>query len=363
MGSKAPRYFDGLDGLRGVAALAVVVHHSHRILGFQPLPHGYLAVDFFFILSGFVIAHAYQAKLASNMSLVQFAKARFDRLYPMLFLGIVAGGVGFSFRQGVAWIDVAPAMAAQLVLLPAPFLHGPDATMWALNPPAWSLFWEVAASLAFALFLARASDRALRWLWLGFAACLIVVGFRWTMVSVGFEAKNALCGIPRTGVSFTLGVILWRAFDAGAMDRWMRRPSLAMVALLLLGVFAIPQPTAVVDAILVLVVLPLLLIAGVLSLNSSCLWNWLGRVSYPLYLIHFPVLFVFQAFLLRGAGLAERFAWFAIYLVVALIAALLITVLWDEPVRRKIRDARLARKGGDDRAASFGGAMFSQGLP
>lgn len=330
-------HFGGLDGLRGVAAMAVAANHAYRLLGFQLLAHGYMAVDFFFMLSGFVISHAYQERLGRDMTLARFVQARVDRLYPMVILGVGAGALALG--MGLGWQAVLPAALLQFLLLPAPFLHAYDDFIWPLNPPAWSLFWEVLASLAFGLFLFRASNRVLAGIFLGFALWLGAVALRWSTVEVGYVAANALEGLPRTAVSFTLGMLLWRCCKAGLLGRFRDRPApgLWLIAALLTAVFLIPGRSGYVDMLLILVILPGLLLAGVLSGAASGVWSWAGRISYPLYLVHFPILFALQPFLRSEMSAAERGLWFAGYLAAALLAGWLAAVCWDEPVRRALR--------------------------
>jgi peptidoglycan/LPS O-acetylase OafA/YrhL len=82
-----PHQFATLDGLRGVAAIAVTSLHFRFELGKFLLPHSYLAVDFFFVLSGFVLAYAYEDRLSEGMKPIQFLRLRVIRLYPLYLIG------------------------------------------------------------------------------------------------------------------------------------------------------------------------------------------------------------------------------------------------------------------------------------
>src|SRR6202790_2270034 len=91
-----------LDGLRGTAAIMVVIYHLFEayfpVVGHHPTPHGYLAVDFFFLLSGFVVGYAYDDRWG-RMGLRGFLARRLIRLHPMVILGSVIGAIAFYFGQ------------------------------------------------------------------------------------------------------------------------------------------------------------------------------------------------------------------------------------------------------------------------
>ena len=94
-----PRY-EILDGLRGIAALMVVIFHLFETYSkgaaFQIVNHGYLAVDFFFVLSGFVVGYAYDDRW-DKMTTWGFFKRRLTRLHPMLVMGTLIGGCFYFF--------------------------------------------------------------------------------------------------------------------------------------------------------------------------------------------------------------------------------------------------------------------------
>ena len=95
-------HYDILDGLRGVAALIVIVYHVFELHAGTPVPHGYLAVDFFFILSGFVIGYAYDGRWG-KMTTGGFFKRRLIRLHPMVVMGALIGAVTFLVQGSIKW--------------------------------------------------------------------------------------------------------------------------------------------------------------------------------------------------------------------------------------------------------------------
>ena len=156
------KHYIRLDGLRGIAALVVVWYHLFEGFATSPIDqrcnHGYLAVDFFFLLSGFVLSYAYDGRLrsisaAQRLSFGSFLRRRIIRLHPMLLLGLVWGAVAFVLQGSVQWdgtavssICVIIALLTSLVLIPAwpgcPTEVRGNGEIFPLNGPMWSLFFE-----------------------------------------------------------------------------------------------------------------------------------------------------------------------------------------------------------------------------
>ena len=148
-------HYELLDGLRGVAALLVIWYHVFEGFATSPvdqwLNHGYLAVDFFFILSGFVIGYAYDDRWKSTMDVKGFFKRRLIRLHPMVVMGAVLGAVTFCIQGCEQWDGMQVAVSSVLLaillnffMIPAlpgaaPEVRG-NGEMFPLNGPAWSLF-------------------------------------------------------------------------------------------------------------------------------------------------------------------------------------------------------------------------------
>ena len=149
-----------LDGLRGVAALLVVWYHvfeGYQFAGGKPVidfaNHGYLAVDFFFILSGFVIGYAYDSRWKSGLTLGSFFKRRLIRLHPMVIMGVIIGAIGFATEGFTRWDGSATPVSMVLLCMLSSFFMIPavpgaahevrgNGEMFPLNGPTWSLFFE-----------------------------------------------------------------------------------------------------------------------------------------------------------------------------------------------------------------------------
>ncbi len=168
-------HYDLLDGLRGVAALMVIFYHVFEGFATSPIDqrfnHGYLAVDFFFILSGFVIGFAYDDRWKTKKT-KDIVKRRLIRLHPLVILGAVFGVIAFCLQGCEKWdgtqVPASAVMVAFLIgmfLIPAVPGTGPEVRgngeMFPLNGPSWSLFFEYIGNLLYALLIRRMSTRAL----------------------------------------------------------------------------------------------------------------------------------------------------------------------------------------------------------
>ncbi|MBX9883444.1 MAG: acyltransferase [Novosphingobium sp.] len=189
-----------LDEMRGIAALAVLVFHiGTRGGGPLIVPNGFLAVDFFFMLSGFVIAEAYEARLARGLSFADFALRRLVRMAPVAMLGALAGGAYLAARAFAAPLrsdplrDVIGANLLNLMILPK-LWHG-RATGWEMYPangPLWSLFFEIAVNLVWAAFLAGRGTRLLGGLVIASAGLLVDGCGRWPAGSIAARRPSSI---------------------------------------------------------------------------------------------------------------------------------------------------------------------------
>ena len=228
-------HFNILDGLRGAAALMVVWYHVFEGFAFAEgsaittFNHGYLGVDFFFMLSGFVISYAYDDRWGKGLSTWDFFKRRLIRLHPMVVLGAVIGTISFLIGGSLRWDGaetslgwVMVAMLMGMLLLPAWPGAGYDVRgngeMYSLNGPTWSLFFEYIGNIMYALFLRRLSGRGLAILEI--LLCGAMVSFAVTdvsgygMIGVGWtlDTVNFLGGFIRMMFPFTMGMVLRREF-------------------------------------------------------------------------------------------------------------------------------------------------------
>lgn len=333
-----------LDAIRGMAALMVVCLHEFQ--GFPGLPHpysGYLAVDLFFLLSGYVIASAYDRRLASGMSFSTFLRLRLIRLYPLYLVGFTIGLVRVlaQFKMGTR-PPPADAFALgslmELFMLPTPMTIGwPFDALFFVNPPAWSLFFELLINIFYAVFHKHLSRRVLIVLLLVSGAGLIFVGTEHRSLEIGNYWHTVAMCIPRVAFPFLLGVFIFKhAPRLPTLHSFWAWPLTLLVVPLLAW-----QPLGyqdVYDLILVMCVFPTIVYVGAaiqtrgLTTSASRI---AGEVSYAIYIVHMPLLAIVLA-IFRRFGLDWPQHPYAGPLAILLTAmfALALDRFYDAPVRK-----------------------------
>lgn len=327
-----------LDAMRGVAALAVVLYHARAFFPGVPLARGgYLAVDLFFVLSGFVVAHAYEAKLRSNMSFGDFVRRRINRLGPLYYLGLAFGAV-IALVLARPALEVAGSVAFGLAALPSPFQSG---AAFPLNGALWSLTFELLINLVYALWLAKAGSRTLAAVAIASGLGLILTVFTLGNANVGWSWANLAGGLLRVGVSFPVGVLLYRhraRFPAilAAVPTW----TILAASVVLLLAPAGPL-RAIYDLGFILLASPVLVAAaasGVRTVPPAL--TYLGAISYALYAIHSP--FVDNALELTK-GLPPPLPVIGLALIAAMIGLATVAERVDRRVQAAIAQPRGAR--------------------
>jgi len=333
-----------LDGMRGLAALAVITDHVPSAIMTTLLPGRYLAVDFFFVLSGFVLAHVYAQRLKDKMSFGDFMRVRVVRLYPLYIVGTLAGALLALLSAFKGWGDasvmqVASSMAFALFLLPCPpvFSIWPNAP-FPLNGPAWSLFFELFINAVFAL-VARWLTPRVCLLFMAIGGVLLVpTAFGFGQLDGGFAWSNFIAGFPRVTFGFFTGVWLYLV---RAHDRVPVLPAWAAY-LALTAVFMIPGEgawRAIVDLFAAILVFPLLVAmaansgAGGWMLRAS---SFVGMVSYGVYVLHVPLWgwlnLAMQTVSVTLPGVVNV----VLVAVFAMAAAAVLHILYDTPLRRRL---------------------------
>jgi len=349
--SSGKEHFEVLDGLRGSAAILIVVFHVFNYsFGWDtPLSlmhHAYLAVDFFFGLSGFVVAYAYDDRWP-GMSILQFFRIRLIRLHPLVLVGATLGLLGYLLDPFGKAINQTPApmlflaYATSLLLLPSPPVGGRENETQALNGPAWSLMQEYLGNIAYALILRRLCASTLGIIFGVSGVLLIWVANNKGSLDGGWDYPEIWMAPLRLTVSFVMGLWLYR------IQARIRRPRIGLLILsvLLVVVFQAPKFSdagglsinGLYDAACVLFLFPLIIIMGAHS-NAGAgmvkLCKFSGRLSYPLYITHITFVYVLANF-----AHTRHPANSVVLLCISLLLPFVIAVAWlafkyfDEPVR------------------------------
>ena len=334
-----------LDGLRGMAALAIVIHHFTASSGQREVfASASIAVDFFFCLGGFVIAHAYQQRLLAGMSVWEYTRRRVTRLYPMFLVGWGLGLAALALGKvhgvnDMSWGDVNA--AAVLNVLYIPFLNADHVQIFEqrligmafpLNGPAWSLFFALIANVFYAWMIrSRRNWAALIALVSAGALVLSAMGFG---EAAGWSTANIVGGLPRVTFAFFAGVGLYQLRPLVE-----RLPAMhgAVVAGVALGMLAIPRFSGHIYYWLAcaVFVVPVLVAIAAVPARVTAPWaerlcEYSGSLSYTIFCIHYPLLMLFAIVFPYSAGIALLVA----YVATALALAHVLHRYVERPMRR-----------------------------
>lgn len=362
-------YFESLDLIRGLAALVVLVYHVDFMFGLRGelLPGGYLAVDLFFLLSGFVLSFTYGERVTSGaVGFGRFLTLRLARLYPLFLATTVFGFFVMTARYHAneGWIDFArllPTGALNLAMLPSFIEPYGDRTLFPFNGATWSIFFEMVASLLFFVWFAKANivSLILATLAAGLAFALALLSFG--NADLGWDTSNIVAGFPRVLFSFGLGMLLHRAYRR----RPWTCPAIGLGALLVAWLAILQwkpalSPAPWVDLLMIGLFMPLLVAAGIgasLRPVPARVARWLGDMSYGVYLNQGALIIVAaglcKALLGRGIETLTPLAGFLFVPAVILVSLVTFHVL-ERPAREAWRAGwrrRSSRRANIGRAA------------
>ena len=369
-----------LDGLRGVAALLVVIYHIFEGFAFaettngegsgliSTLNHGHIAVDFFFILSGFVISYAYDDRW-QKMTLGGFFKRRLIRLHPMLVMGAIIGTITFLIGGREQWDGTETsiggvALALLFTALMIPALPGSmhevrgNGEMFPLNGPQWSLFFEYIGNIIYALIIRRLSTRLLAvlvalltalhtWIFVWNLSGYDSIGIGWTIDTINFWG-----GLVRMLFPFTVGMLLARTFKPRKI-----KYAFWICSAILLATFAVPyiasegalSMNSLYEVVCIAFVFPIIVWLGACGSTEGStgrISGLLGDLSYPLYIVHYPVMYLFYAWLIdkHFYSFEDTLLMPAIVVAVSIALAYACLKLYDEPVRKWLAHKFMSRK-------------------
>lgn len=381
-----PRY-EILDGLRGVAALVVVFFHCFETyipqFGTQIINHGYLAVDFFFVLSGFVIGYAYDDRW-DKMTTWGFFKRRLVRLHPMVIAGTVVGACLFFFQDAAfPKINECPgwkfALCLLMGLLMIPCGKGLDIRGWgemnSFNGPNWSLTFEYIGNILYALVLRHLPKVGIAILCVISAFFTLDMTLGWNVFGILPEPKydviggwsitpdQLYIGFGRLLYPFLSGLLISRILpkhrtESNTSGSPIRiRGGFWWCSLALVAIFCIPCPggkPCILDgafqALCILLIFPTIVLAGAGSRTtdtfSTKACKWLGELSYPLYITHYPFMYMQMGWVAKhtDAPIWQHLVLNAGVVIISIITAWCIYKTYDVPVRNWLTDKVLKRR-------------------
>jgi peptidoglycan/LPS O-acetylase OafA/YrhL len=349
------QHFEILDGLRGFAALAVVTFHfmewvytdsSKNFIG-----HGFLAVDFFFCLSGFVIGYAYDDRIA-KIGILKFFKLRIIRLHPLVVAGSVLGLLAFLFDPFGGHLElystgkIILTFLCSLLLIPLPVIADRGFNLFSFNAPSWSLFWEYIANIAYAFVLYRISRGYLLLLTILSALGICFVAYHSGNLLGGWSGPTFWDGSVRISYSFLAGLLVYRS-------NWIIKNKLGFIGMAVLLFLAFIMPSSkwnwLSEPLVVLFYFPLLIALGAgamltPALKKACIFS--GKISYPLYMTHYAVLWMFgNYYTSHQPGTMQLTLIIIAGLILLVAAAYLVMVIYDIPVRKYLSEKRNQRLG------------------
>jgi peptidoglycan/LPS O-acetylase OafA/YrhL len=340
-----------LDGLRGTAAILVVIYHLfeayYPVPANHPMHHGYLAVDFFYLLSGFVVGYAYDDRWG-KMSIREFFKIRLIRLHPLVILGVTIGAVCFWFDpytglgHPVGLLKLTGVMLIGYTLLPGPDVRGWGETH-SLDGPCWSLLQEYMANLIYALF-GRKMTKMILWVIVIISALVLTYVANWHGdLATGWGYTTFWIAVVRMMFPFFAGLLLFR------LGKRIRIPmAYTVCSLMLVILFFLPtfRYNGFYEAAVIIIAFPIIVAAGAggqISGRWAALCKFPGEISYPIYIIHYPFIYIYTSWVVQHkpapAQIIPVAAGLFLFFILLAWAAL---KLYDEPVRAWLKRKYLA---------------------
>jgi peptidoglycan/LPS O-acetylase OafA/YrhL len=310
-----PKRFEVLDGMRGIAALMVMIYHYNMYFDYGVFSKLFMniftAVDFFFVLSGFVVSHAYADKLRGGLSARDYVYKRVARLYPLALAGMAIGIPVFYWKFVGGGADVYSLANMMEILgcnvLGLPYFGGGGEGrihfIFPIDGPLWSIFFEMFASIAF-IWLVRQPSRRLAWIagvaYIGLIVAAARLADAGTGINIGYSQENFLGGFPRVVCSFVGGMLLyrlWKARPAGGFLGILQKSRIRNPAPLYLGLIAMLCVPLYIKGLyqflVVIAAAPYMVVQGSQAQCRSAGMrraSWLlGWLSYPVYCLHRPI--------------------------------------------------------------------------
>lgn len=321
------RNYDLLDGIRAVAAFFVMLYHAASVFA----PSGFLMVHLFFLISGFVVGHAYDKRLRDGLSVASFLKARMIRLYPLFAISVIFSTILALFHAGALTDDLGLLVLRTLLFLPTPDANAnAHRFLFPLNYAYWSLMLEVGATVVYGIASKRLTTPVLTTIAASGMLLSMVFALDEGSLSGGSTEASIYCGVAAITFEFSGGLLLYRLHAAGVFRRIRIWPALVLLAP---AVIASAPQTLALQFVQVFFILPALVVVAaeaVVPAKIRPITKLLGDISYPLYAIHLPIIWVLSA-----SGVSVGVA-LLILLPLNIGLAYLVSRYFDVPVRRAL---------------------------
>ena len=335
-------HFPILDGLRGTAAILVVIFHLLEayfpVMANHPMHHGYMAVDFFYLLSGFVVGYAYDDRWG-KMKLLDFIKIRLIRLHPLVILGVAIGAICFwldPYTDGASHVSLFKLIWVMLIgftLLPSPDIRGWGETH-SLDGPCWSLFQEYIANLIYGIFGQKMSKITL-WIIVIISGLVLIKVASWHGdVATGWGYSTFWIAVVRMMFPFFAGLLLFRT------GKLIHIPNAYIIcSLILIVLFFMPtfKFNGLYEAGCIIILFPIIVAAGAggkISGRWAKLCKFSGDISYPLYIIHYPFIYIYTMWIAVKKPAPSHIFPIALELLIFFILLSWFALkFYDEPIR------------------------------
>ena len=379
---RSKQRYEILDGLRGVAALMVIIFHFFELYSFgnpskQIINHGYLAVDFFYVLSGFVLGYAYDDRW-DKMSYWDFYKRRLIRLHPMVIAGSLLGMCYFFLGECINSPNIESVnplyffltIIMSILMIPCPAQM--DIRGWgetnSFNGPNWTLTYEYIVNILYSLIFRRLHTIIIGILTLASTLLLVNLTCNFDIFNVMNERENnkytviggwsltscELCvGFTRLFYPYFAGYLVYR------LKLKIRIPySFIICSIILITFLSMPRLekegypifNGIYEAIVIILIFPLVIIIGAGDttkneiLTKIC--KFIGELSYPIYITHYPIIYMNSAwtsFHMKDSLFNKIMLSIGSFFIMVFNAYSLIE-LYDKPVRKWLANKYLVKK-------------------
>ena len=379
---RSKQRYEILDGLRGVAALMVIIFHFFELYSFgnpskQIINHGYLAVDFFYVLSGFVLGYAYDDRW-DKMSYWDFYKRRLIRLHPMVIAGSLLGMCYFFLGECINSPNIESVnplyffltIIMSILMIPCPAQM--DIRGWgetnSFNGPNWTLTYEYIVNILYSLIFRRLHTIIIGILTLASALLLVNLTCNFDIFNVMNERESnkytviggwsltscELCvGFTRLFYPYFAGYLVYR------LKLKIRIPySFIICSIILITFLSMPRLekegypifNGIYEAIVIILIFPLVIIIGAGDttkneiLTKIC--KFIGELSYPIYITHYPIIYMNSAwtsFHMKDSLFNKIMLSIGSFFIMVFNAYSLIE-LYDKPVRKWLANKYLVKK-------------------